>query len=71
MTMSAISAYNILVVAPTPFSGNWIFIEEFIKELLSRGHKVTALTCYGSRRKHDNYSDIVIPALDIHQHCKM
>lgn len=68
--VSSIEAYNVLVLAPYPLVGQWLYMEEFIKELLSRGDKVTAVTCYNVRRKHENYTDIQIPMWNMNEHCK-
>lgn len=69
--VSSIETYNVLVLAPYPLVGQWLYMEEFIKELLSRGDKVTAVTCYNVRRKHENYTDVLIPMWNMNEHCKM
>lgn len=68
--VSAIDAYNILVVAPLPFIGHWIYFEEFIRDILARGHEVTAITSYNIRQLHPSYTGIVIPAFGIQKHCE-
>lgn len=68
--VSSIEAYNVLVLAPYPLVGQWLYMEEFIKELLGRGDKVTAVTCYNVRRKHENYTDVQIPMWNMNDHCK-
>lgn len=69
MALATINAYNILVLAPYPIVGHWLYIEEYIKELLSRGHKVTAVTSYNVRRRHENYTAILIPAFNFQKLC--
>lgn len=70
MVLASINAYNILVLTPYPIVGHWLYVEEFIKELLSRGHKVTAVTSYNVRRGHENYTSYLVPAYNIQQFCK-
>lgn len=68
--MPSISAYNILVIAPVPIVGHWLYVEEFIRELLARGHKVEAITNYNIRRAHDNYTGILVPLFNFNNHCE-
>lgn len=70
MIISSIDAYNILVVAPTPNVGQWFYLEEFIRELLNRGHTVTSIGCYGTRSRHDRLTEVFVPAFNVHEHCK-
>jgi hypothetical protein len=71
MTMSTIEAYNILVVAPTPYLGEWFYMEEFIRELLNRGHTVTSIGCFGTRSKHPGLTEIFIRSFNVHDHCEL
>lgn len=68
--ISSSHASNILVIAPTPFVGQWLYLEEFIKSLITRGHKVTGITSYNLRQANENYTPIIIPVLNVDQHCK-
>lgn len=68
--MSAIDAYNILVVAPTPNVGQWLYMESFIRELIIRGHKVTGISSYNARRKQETHKEIIVPALNRQKICK-
>lgn len=70
VALTAIQAYNILLIAPTPIVGQWLFFEEILKELLSRGHKVSAISNYNSRAPHENYTGITISAFDIQKYCE-
>lgn len=70
VALPLINAANILVLAPSPYVANWLFIEEFIKDLLTRGHRVTAIGTFNARRKHDNYSDILVPTIPLGSYCK-
>lgn len=70
MFASSMQAYNILVVAPHPLVGHWLYVEEIIKELLKHGHHVTALTAYNVRRKHEHYSEVVIPLWNLNHYCE-
>uniref|UniRef100_U5EXU4 Putative udp-glucuronosyltransferase n=1 Tax=Corethrella appendiculata TaxID=1370023 RepID=U5EXU4_9DIPT len=59
-------AYRILVLVPFPAPSHWLWIEHFVKELLKRGHEVTAITNYQAKEKHSNYTEIIIdPMYDI------
>lgn len=71
MALASTNAYNILVLSPISHIGHWLYFEEFIKELLSRGHSVTAITSYNVRRRHDNYTGILIPAYNLQQFCNI
>ena len=68
--ISSIQASNILVIVPTPIVGQWLYFEEFIKNLLTRGHTVTGITSYNLRQQNENYTPIIIPSLNVDQHCK-
>jgi hypothetical protein len=70
LALSSIEAHNILVVAPHPVPGNWLFFEQFIKELLHRGHKVSGVTSYNLRQKHENFTGYVVPVLDVEKLCE-
>ena len=70
MIISGIEAYNILVVAPSPNLGQWFYMEEFIREMMNRGHLVTSIGCYGTRAKHPLLTEIFVRVLDVHQYCK-
>ncbi|CRK94411.1 CLUMA_CG007918, isoform A [Clunio marinus] len=62
---SSISASNILVLSPMSIVSHWLYLEEIIKDLLIRGHKVTAVTSYLAKKKHENYTTINIPSLNL------
>lgn len=70
LSLPLINAYNILVVAPVPLVGHWLYVEEFIKELLERGHKVEAIVNYSVRRGHENYTGTTVPLFNVNDHCE-
>lgn len=63
-------AYNILVVAPFPVIGHWLWMESFTINLLDRGHKVTVIASFMSRHVNANYSEIIVPILKMQNYCK-
>lgn len=69
-TLSSIEAYNILVIIPTPNVGQWYYMEEFVRALLSSGHTVTSIGCYGARSKHEGHTQIFVRSFDVEDHCK-
>lgn len=74
MTSSITYAYNILVLAPFPYRGNWIFIESIIDNLLKKGHSVTTISPYKFRDfldyKSENLREYIIPEYPIENLCK-
>jgi hypothetical protein len=70
-TLLSTNAENILVVAPHPVSGQWIYFEQFIKELLHRGHTVSGVTSYNLRQNHSNFTGYILPVLNVEKLCKM
>lgn len=71
LLLSLTTASKILVVSPTPFVGQWLYFEEFIKSLLKEGHEVTAVASYKVRKYHENFSEYLVPAFDYQDHCKL
>lgn len=63
----AIQCYNILLLAPYNGHSHWLFLSNFIQELVSRGHAVTAITGITLADKHPyNYTEILIdPVFDV------
>lgn len=70
MALSSIEAFNILFVAPTPNVGQWFYLEEFIRDLLYRGHSVTSIASFGARSKHEKLTEVMVKAFDVHKLCK-
>uniref|UniRef100_A0A182YRJ6 UDP-glycosyltransferases domain-containing protein n=1 Tax=Anopheles stephensi TaxID=30069 RepID=A0A182YRJ6_ANOST len=57
---------KILFLVPFPAPSHWLWIEHFVKELLSRGHEVTAITNFAFKEPHRNYTEVLIdPPYDI------
>uniref|UniRef100_A0A182PLS9 UDP-glycosyltransferases domain-containing protein n=1 Tax=Anopheles epiroticus TaxID=199890 RepID=A0A182PLS9_9DIPT len=57
---------KILFLVPFPAPSHWLWIEHFVKELLSRGHEVTAITNFPAKEPHRNYTEVLIdPPYDI------
>ncbi|XP_050072375.1 uncharacterized protein LOC126560460 [Anopheles maculipalpis] len=57
---------KILFLVPFPAPSHWLWIEHFVKELLSRGHEVTAITNFALKEPHRNYTEVLIdPPYDI------
>uniref|UniRef100_A0A182KAS7 UDP-glycosyltransferases domain-containing protein n=1 Tax=Anopheles christyi TaxID=43041 RepID=A0A182KAS7_9DIPT len=57
---------KILFLVPFPAPSHWLWIEHFVKELLSRGHEVTAISNFPAKEPHRNYTEILIdPPYDI------
>uniref|UniRef100_A0A182TRD4 Uncharacterized protein n=1 Tax=Anopheles melas TaxID=34690 RepID=A0A182TRD4_9DIPT len=57
---------KILFLVPFPAPSHWLWMEHFVKELLSRGHEVTAITNFPAKEAHRNYTEILIdPPYDI------
>ncbi|XP_041775418.1 uncharacterized protein LOC121595468 [Anopheles merus] len=62
----AVECGKILFLVPFPAPSHWLWIEHFVKELLSRGHEVTAITNFPAKEAHRNYTEILIdPPYDI------
>lgn len=59
--ISFASAGNILFLVPFNGPSHWLFLSHFIRELLNRGHHVTAVTGikYGESL-HLNYTEVLI-----------
>lgn len=66
------SGYKILFLVPFPGSSHWLVLQSFAKELLNRGHEVTAIV--NSRINNftsPNYTEILIdPPFDLDAICK-
>ncbi|XP_053673812.1 uncharacterized protein LOC128724073 [Anopheles nili] len=57
---------KVLFLVPFPAPSHWLWIEHFVKELLARGHEVTAITNFPAKEPHRNYTEILIdPPYDI------
>lgn len=70
IVLSSVDAHNILVIAPHPIPGQWLYFEEFIRELCNRGHKVSGVTSYNLRQKHENFTGYIVPAMNVETLCK-
>lgn len=63
-------AYRILFLAPFPVRSHWMWLDHFVREMLNRGHHVTALTNFRTKAPHANYTELIIdPPLDISPLC--
>lgn len=64
-----ILAYNILFLVPFPGPSHYIFIGNFIKELIARGHDVTSITNFKLSESSAKYKEILIdPPYDLSVH---
>ncbi|XP_017482517.1 PREDICTED: UDP-glucuronosyltransferase 2B13-like [Rhagoletis zephyria] len=60
------AAFNILFMGPFPAPSHWMWLEHFLRDLLERGHHVTAVTNHRSKYPHENLTEIIIePKFDI------
>lgn len=63
------SAYNILFLLPFPGPSHYVFIGNFVKELIARGHDVTAITNFKLNENSTKYNEILIdPQYDMSPH---
>jgi hypothetical protein len=75
MMMSSAHAFNVLVLAPSPFLSNWMFMEKLIQYLNKHGHHVTAITPYVRSADYqkdvyeDLYKEILVPLFPIESLC--
>lgn len=69
---SAANAANILFIQPFPGTSHWIVLQNFIKELVNRGHNVTAISNFPiSNFQSSNYTEVLIdPPFDLDKVCK-
>lgn len=59
--ISIVSGYKILFLVPFPGNSHWMQLQKFAKELLKRGHEVTAIVNYPINNfKSPNYTEILI-----------
>lgn len=70
--MSIASGYKILFLVPFNGPSHWILSQNFAKELVNRGHEVTAIVNTPiSNFKSPNYTEILIdPPFDLSIVCK-
>lgn len=72
VALSVVNGAKILVLIPSPSPSHFILLQHFIKELVNRGHNVTAVV----NRSIDNfasvnYTEILIdPPLDMDKNCE-
>lgn len=52
--------YKILVLIPFPGPSHFLMFKVFIKELVNRGHKVTAISTIPLKEQLSNYTEIII-----------
>uniref|UniRef100_A0A0K8UXW7 Ecdysteroid UDP-glucosyltransferase n=1 Tax=Bactrocera latifrons TaxID=174628 RepID=A0A0K8UXW7_BACLA len=65
------TAFNILFMGPFPAPSHWMWLEHFLRDLLQRGHHVTALTNHRAKYVHPNLTEIIIdPQFNIPHYCK-
>ncbi|XP_031621869.1 UDP-glucuronosyltransferase 2B15-like [Contarinia nasturtii] len=59
--ISIVSGYKILFLVPFSGHSHWLQLQNFVKELLKRGHEVTAIVNYPINNfKSPNYTEILI-----------
>lgn len=68
--MSSIDAWNILVLAPFPIYSRWMYIENFIDNLLANENTVTAITPYDYSKINEKYFSFVINEFPIEEYCE-
>jgi len=60
-----VQSSRILAVFPFPGRSQYIFAEQYLKELAKRGHNVTVINTFGSDKTESNFR--VIGAKKIHE----
>ena len=60
LTPSIIEGSKILFLIPFPGPSHFLMFKVFIKELIDRGHEVTAISAYPFKERLDNYTEILI-----------
>lgn len=70
--LSISNGYKILFLVPFAGPSHWFLMQNFVKELLNRGHEVTAITNTPiSNFQSPNYTEILInPPFDLMTVCK-
>lgn len=70
--ISMVNGANILFLVPSPSPSHWILLQVFVKELIKRGHSVTAVTNRAINNFNStNYTELLIdPPLDMDKHCE-
>lgn len=64
-------AYRILFLAPFPVPSHWMWLDHFVREMLNRGHHVTALTNFQTKAPHANYTELIIdPEYNLYPVCE-
>lgn len=71
ITASIAEGYNILLLIPFPGPSHFLMFKIFIRELVSRGHEVTAITAFPLNEKLTNYTEILVaPQFSFGDACK-
>lgn len=60
LLLTAVSGYRILVLIPFPGPSHFLMFKVLIKELISRGHEVTAITAFPMKETINNYTEVLI-----------
>lgn len=70
--LSVANGYKILFLVPFPGPSHWFLLQNFAKELVNRGHEVTAVVNKPiANFKSSNYTEILInPPFDFSTICK-
>lgn len=70
--ISIANGYKILFVVPFPGTSHWMGLQNFAKELMNRGHEVTAIVNNPINNfKSPKYNEILIdPPFNLSQECK-
>lgn len=70
--VSISNGYKILFLVPFSGPSHWILLQNFVKELINRGHEVTAIVNAPINNfKSPNYTEILInPPFDLSTICK-
>lgn len=63
---------NVLFLVPFPSPSHWILLQNFVKELVKRGHTVTSVVSKPiTNFRSPNYTEILIdPPFDLDANCE-
>lgn len=71
--LSIANSANILFLCPFPSPSHWFLLQNFVKELVNRGHVVTSVVSKPiSNFNSSNYIEILIdPPFDLDKNCEL
>lgn len=69
--ISSIDGHNILMVLPFLGPSHFLMFKVFIKEMVDKGHHVTAITAFQYKDKLENYTEVYIDEVwNLNDDCK-